>query len=74
MSSCGRHGWNNAQPQNEAMNLAAVGTSLAQLAPLHELADNSHDTMGGCCLTAGAPCMGCTEKGYPDAFTPFVVR
>jgi len=30
--------------------------------------------MGGMCMTAGAPCMGCAEKGYPDAFTPFVVR
>ncbi len=23
---------------------------------------------------AGHPCMGCTEKGYPDSFVPFVVR
>jgi Ni,Fe-hydrogenase I small subunit len=27
---------------------------------------------GGHCTTAGAPCMACTEKGYPDSFVPFV--
>lgn len=27
---------------------------------------------GGHCTQAGAPCMGCTEKGYPDSFVPFV--
>lgn len=30
--------------------------------------------IGGHCPTAGAPCMGCTEKGYPDSFVPFVKR
>ncbi|MGE5531560.1 MAG: hypothetical protein ACM3VW_05530 [Bacteroidota bacterium] len=29
---------------------------------------------GGHCTAAGHPCMGCTEKGYPDAFVPFVKR
>lgn len=76
MSSCGRHGWNNAQPQNATMNVNAsgAGTKTAQVAPLYTVADGGTTKMGGCCLTAGAPCMGCTEKGYPDAFTPFVVR
>jgi hydrogenase small subunit len=77
MSSCGRHGWNNAQPQNKALNASTLDTSTttsAQLAPLYTIADGGTEKMGGCCLTAGAPCMGCTEKGYPDAFTPFVVR
>jgi hydrogenase small subunit len=67
MSTCGRHGWNNQQPQNKDMNSATV----------HGILYPSTDgttPIGGCCLTAGAPCMGCTEKGYPDAFTPFVVR
>lgn len=27
---------------------------------------------GGHCTTAGHPCMGCTESGYPDRFVPFV--
>lgn len=27
---------------------------------------------GSHCTTAGHPCMGCTEKGYPDRFVPFV--
>jgi Ni,Fe-hydrogenase I small subunit len=66
MSSCGRHGWNNQQPQNDGMN------SAQSQAILYESTD--HSRMGGACMTAGAPCMGCTEKGYPDAFTPFVVR
>jgi len=29
---------------------------------------------GGHCTRAGAPCMACTEKGYPDSFVPFVKR
>ena len=29
---------------------------------------------GGNCVAGGHPCMACTEKGYPDAFLPFVVR
>jgi hydrogenase small subunit len=66
MSSCGRHGWNNQQPQNDLINTAG------QKAVLYASTDGTK--IGGCCLTAGAPCMGCTEKGYPDAFTPFVVR
>jgi hydrogenase small subunit len=66
MSLCGRHGWNAQQPQNSGLNSA-----------VEALAYTSTDgvtKVGGFCMTAGAPCMGCTEKGYPDAFTPFVVR
>jgi hydrogenase small subunit len=64
-SLCGRHGWNAQAPQNTGLNtavenLAYAGSGVAKV--------------GGFCITAGAPCMGCTEKGYPDAFTPFVVR
>ncbi|MDO8964658.1 MAG: hypothetical protein Q7W30_09240 [Coriobacteriia bacterium] len=64
-SSCGRHGWNAQQPQN------ALG---APAEAVHNSLPGTTTPIGGCCLTAGAPCMGCTEKGYPDAFTPFVVR
>jgi hydrogenase small subunit len=74
MASCGRHGWNNAQPENVTLNADAGSTTKpAQIPPLYPSTDVA-TKIGGCCLTAGAPCMGCTEKGYPDAFTPFVVR
>ncbi len=38
---------------------------------------NSGQTFAGAkggshCTTAGHPCMGCTEPGYPDRFVPFV--
>lgn len=67
-SLCPRHGWNNQQPQNSTGNL-----------PSHSLQGVLDSTVtgskaGGYCVTAGAPCMGCTERGYPDAFTPFVTR
>jgi hydrogenase small subunit len=38
------------------------------------LASLNTNTTGGHCITAGAPCMACTEKGYPDAFVPFVKK
>jgi Ni,Fe-hydrogenase I small subunit len=65
MSLCGRHGWNAAQPQNTAAKNAAVD------GVMYSTSDGT-SKIGGFCMTAGAPCMGCTEKGYPDAFTPFV--
>jgi len=88
MSSCGRHGWNNAQPQNTGTlanfqtapkinEAGVVSGSISKTPPLYTNTDHltlTETAMGGCCLTAGAPCMGCTEKGYPDAMTPFVVR
>jgi hydrogenase small subunit len=61
-SLCGVHGWNAQQPQNDpswANNMGAL------------LADGGK---GSHCITAGHPCMGCTENGYPDNFVPFVVR
>lgn len=66
MSLCGRHGWNAQQPQNTAANLNSEVEAL-----LYPSTDGV-TKIGGFCMTAGAPCMGCTEKGYPDAFTPFV--
>jgi Ni,Fe-hydrogenase I small subunit len=66
MSLCGRHGWNSQQPQNNGLNAA-----------VEALAYTSTDgvtKVGGFCMTSGHPCMGCTEKGYPDAMTPYVVR
>ena len=78
MSLCGRHGWNNQQPQNAALNADQGGaghstTKTDEVPPLYTSTDGV-TPIGGFCMTAGAPCMGCTEKGYPDAFTPFVVR
>jgi hydrogenase small subunit len=57
---CGPHGWNSQQPQNDS----AWEQSLAAL----------QGGKGGNCIAGGAPCMGCTEKGYPDAFLPFIGR
>jgi hydrogenase small subunit len=68
MSLCGRHGWNAQQPQNTAAGMNDAVEALA-----YKSTDGTTN-IGGFCMTAGAPCMGCTEKGYPDAFTPFVVR
>jgi Ni,Fe-hydrogenase I small subunit len=67
-SLCSRHGWNNAQPNNSASSL-----------PSHSKATLLDSTTSGYkagshCITAGHPCMGCTQKGYPDAFSPFVVN
>jgi len=66
MSLCGRHGWNAQQPQNTQAGLNDAVEGL-----LYPSTDGV-TKIGGFCMTAGAPCMGCTEKGYPDAFTPFV--
>lgn len=61
-SLCGLHGWNAQQPQNDA----------AWEFGLADANDNGTISRGGHCTRAGHPCMGCTEKGYPDAFVPFV--
>lgn len=62
-SLCGLHGWNNQQPQNGK----TPGTELLGLASLN-------GGKGGHCTKSGHPCMACTEKGYPDAFVPFVKK
>jgi len=73
-SLCGVHGWNNQQPSNvggtgDPTNAGwDYGTAKANKAP------NGTTPTGGHCTRAGAPCMACTEKGYPDSFVPFVVR
>jgi hydrogenase small subunit len=74
MSLCSRHGWNAQQPTN-AVPLTGAANHLD--APAESCLYNGTGTgtkAGGMCITAGAPCMGCTEKGYPDAFVPYVVR
>lgn len=64
-SLCGLHGWNNQQPQNpDGWNYGV---------PTVNPAPNGQKT-GGHCPTSGHPCMACTEKGYPDAFVPFIAR
>lgn len=60
-SLCGVHGWNNMQPQNDAGAVLPAG---GQTFPGAK--GGSH------CTSAGHPCMGCTEPGYPDRFVPFV--
>jgi hydrogenase small subunit len=67
-SLCGMHGWNGQQPQN-AGALYGAGKDVSTVNP----APNGAKT-GGHCTRAGHPCMACTEKGYPDAFVPFIAR
>ena len=62
------HGWNGQQPQN-AGALYGAGEDVSTVNP----APNGTKT-GGHCTRAGHPCMACTEKGYPDAFVPFIAR
>lgn len=61
-SLCGMHGWNAQQPHNNV----AWEFGLAAANPA------ANGNRGGHCTRAGHPCMGCTEKGYPDSFVPFV--
>lgn len=61
-SLCGMHGWNAQQPENST----DWEYGLAEANPA------AGGNRGGHCTRAGHPCMGCTEKGYPDAFVPFV--
>jgi len=67
-SLCGMHGWNGQQPENAAA-LYGAGKDVSTVNP----APNGAKT-GGHCTRAGHPCMACTEKGYPDAFVPFIAR
>lgn len=60
MTLCAAHGWNGQQPTNNATWDYGVQAV--------------HGIKGGNCVAGGAPCMGCTEAGYPDSFLPFIVR
>ena len=60
MTLCGAHGWNGQQPTNTSTWDYGIQTV--------------HGNKGGNCVAGGAPCMGCTEAGYPDSFLPFIVR
>lgn len=60
-SICTLHGWNAQQPHNDASWDYGVAGVLG-------------NKKGGNCIAGGHPCMGCTEKGYPDSMVPFVVR
>jgi len=61
-SLCGAHGWNAQQPHNDS----TWDYALADANPV------GTGFQGGHCTRSGHPCMGCTEKGYPDSFVPFV--
>ena len=62
--------------------LGCKGLSTKSLCGLHgwnnmqpengALATTPSPFYGGHCTSAGHPCMGCTESGYPDRFVPFV--
>jgi len=60
-SLCSLHGWNGQQPENDS----TWDHGIAQINGTHA---------GGNCITGGHPCMGCTERGYPDAYVPFIAR
>ncbi len=60
MSLCGVRGWNGQQPANDASWDYGIRAV--------------NGIRGGNCIQAGHPCMGCTEKGYPDSMVPFVNR
>lgn len=60
-SLCSLHGWNGQQPENDP----AWDQGIARINGMHS---------GGNCITGGHPCMGCTERGYPDAYVPFIAR
>ncbi len=60
MTLCAAHGWNGQQPTNNATWDYGIQAV--------------HGIKGGNCVAGGAPCMGCTEAGYPDSFLPFIVR
>lgn len=60
-SLCSLHGWNAQQPHNDSSWDEG-------------LADQQGAYSGGFCVTGGAPCMGCTERGYPDAYVPFIAK
>ncbi|MDZ4064907.1 MAG: hypothetical protein U1E22_09605, partial [Coriobacteriia bacterium] len=60
-SLCALHGWNAQQPHNNT----AWDQGLAQI---------QGSIQGGFCVAGGYPCMGCTEKGYPDAYVPFITQ
>ncbi len=60
MTLCGPHGWNSQQPHNDPAWEGGISTV--------------QGNKGGNCVAGGHPCMACTEKGYPDAIVPFVVR
>ncbi len=67
MTLCGAQGWNGQNPRNAEWDANldyGVGT----------IQNATGGGRGGNCVAAGHPCMACTEKGYPDAFLPFVVR
>ncbi|MBS3956149.1 MAG: twin-arginine translocation signal domain-containing protein [Clostridiales bacterium] len=64
-SLCGLHGWNAQQPHNS-------GDWEYGLSEVNSIPTNPGAFRGGHCTSAGHPCMGCTEKGYPDSFVPFV--
>lgn len=75
MSTCGIHGWNGMQGTNAKLTLES-GTPAAGLSPNEAFCGSTPagEKTSGNCLKAGSPCKGCTEKGYPDRFVPFVIR
>jgi len=72
-SLCATHGWNNQQPSNIVAG-SGHANDLGLATTANAAVSGGAPYEGGNCTRAGHPCMACTEKGYPDAFVPFVVR
>jgi hydrogenase small subunit len=67
LSLCAVHGWNGTNPNND-------GTWEHGLVNTLKAAPGTNTNSASFCVSAGHPCMACTEKGYPDNFVPFVNR
>jgi hydrogenase small subunit len=63
LSLCAVHGWNSTNPENDPTWEYNLGSIVGE--------NGNRATF---CISAGHPCMACTEKGYPDNFVPFVNR
>ena len=63
LSLCAVHGWNSTNPQNDPAWEKNLGSITGE-----------NGNRASFCISAGHPCMACTEKGYPDNFVPFVTR
>ena len=72
-SLCPSHGWNAQNPHNDSSWEYGVNTT-THTGDYGAGGIGKGPAVGTFCVAAGHPCMGCTEKGYPDSFVPFVVR
>ncbi|GAB4281377.1 MAG: hydrogenase small subunit [Coriobacteriia bacterium] len=68
-SMCGVHGWNGQQPK---LLFDGNPYSSDEFGVATQCKTVGNGRVGGFCVAAGSTCKGCTERGYPDSFVPFV--